>query len=97
MVAGALATAGGLVLTGDAEGFLTAYDADTGEDLWHFQCGSGHHASPITYTLDGQQYIVVCVGWGGWTAGFAGVGAPWLRDARRGNTLFAFKLLDHAS
>ncbi len=94
MVAGVLATAGGLVFTGDAEGFLTAYDAGTGEDLWHFQCGSGHHASPITYTLDGKQYIAVCAGWGGWTAGFAGDGAPWLRDARRGNTLFVFKLPD---
>ena len=77
---------GGLVFTGDAEGFFTAYDASTGQDLWHFQCGSGHHGSPITYTLDGKQYIAVCVGWGGWTAGFAGDGAPWLRDARRGNT-----------
>ena len=94
MVAGTLTTAGGLVLTGDAEGFLTAYDAESGEDLWHFQCGSGHHASPITYTLDGKQYIAVCVGWGGWTAGFAGDGAPWLRDGRRGNTLFVFALPD---
>ena len=92
MVAGTLTTAGGLVFTGDAEGFLTAYDAESGEDLWHFQCGSGHHASPITYTLDGKQYLAVCVGWGGWTAGFAGDGAPWLRDGRRGNTLFVFAL-----
>jgi alcohol dehydrogenase (cytochrome c) len=94
MVAGVLATAGGLVFTGDAEGFLTAYDADTGKILWNFQCGSGHHASPITYTLDGKQYLAVCVGWGGWTAGFAGAGAPWLRDARRGNTMFVFALPD---
>ena len=92
MVAGVLATAGGLVFTGDAEGILTAYDAKTGEDLWHFQCGSGHRASPISYSLNGKQYIAVCVGWGGWTAGFAGDGAPWLRDSRRGNTLFVFAL-----
>ena len=44
--------------------------------LWHFQCGSGHHASPMTYTLDGKQYIAVCVGWGGWIAGFVGDGHP---------------------
>lgn len=92
MVAGVLATGGGLVFTGDAEGFFTAYDADTGKTLWSFQCGSGHHAPPITYTLDGRQYIAVCAGWGGWTAGFAGDGAPWLRNARRGNTLFVFAL-----
>ena len=76
MVAGVLATGGGLVFTGDAEGFFTAYDAQTGKDLWTFQCGSGHHSGPITYALDGRQYIAVCAGWGGWTAGFAGDGAP---------------------
>ena len=92
MVAGCLATAGGLVFTGDAEGFFSAYDAETGKVLWNFQCGSGHHASPITYTLDGRQYIAVAVGWGGWVAGFAGDGAPWLRNARRGNTVFVFAL-----
>lgn len=94
MVAGVLATGGGLVFTGDAEGFFTAYDAESGADLWHFQCGSGHHGSPVTYALGGKQYIAVCVGWGGWTAGFAGDGAPWLRDARRGNTLYVFALPD---
>jgi alcohol dehydrogenase (cytochrome c) len=92
MVAGVLATAGGLVFTGDAEGYFTAYDADDGKALWNFQCGSGHHASPITYTLEGRQYIAVCVGWGGWTAGFAGDGAPWLRNARKGNSVFVFAL-----
>ncbi len=44
MVAGVLATAGGLVFTGDAEGNFTAYEATTGKDLWTFQCGSGHHS-----------------------------------------------------
>ncbi len=92
MVAGVLATGGGLVFTGDAEGFFTAYDAGTGKDLWTFQCGSGHHSGPMTYSLDGRQYVAVCAGWGGWTAGFAGDGAPWLRNARRGNTLFVFAL-----
>jgi len=92
MVAGVLATGGGLVFTGDAEGFFTAYDAESGEALWYYQCGSGHHASPITYELDGRQYIAVCSGWGGWTAGFMGDGAPWTRDARKGNTLFVFAL-----
>ena len=94
MVAGVLATGGGLIFTGDAEGYFTAYNARTGKDLWTFQCGSGHHSGPITYTLDGRQYVAVCVGWGGWTAGFAGDGAPWLRNARRGNTMFVFALPD---
>ena len=89
-----ITTGGGLVFTGDAEGFFTAYESQTGKVLWTFQCGSGHHSAPITYSLDGRQYIAVCVGWGGWTAGFAGDGAPWLKNARRGNTLFVFKLPD---
>ena len=76
MVAGVLCTGGGLVFTGDAEGFFTAYESQTGKVLWTFQCGSGHHSGPITYSLDGRQYIAVCVGWGGWTAGFVGDGAP---------------------
>jgi hypothetical protein len=46
----------------------------------------------MTYSLDGRQYVAVCAGWGGWTAGFAGDGAPWLRNSRRGNTLFVFAL-----
>ena len=76
MVAGVLATGGGIVFTGDAEGFFTAYETQTGKVLWTFQCGSGHHSGPITYSLDGRQYVAVCVGWGGWTAGFVGDGAP---------------------
>src|SRR5260370_22845434 len=96
MVVGCLATGGGLVFTGDAGGFFTAYDADNGKILWNFQCGSGHHASPVTYMLGGRQYIAVCVGWGGWVAGFAGDGAPGLRNERRGNTVFLFALPEEA-
>ena len=92
MVAGVLATGGGLVFTGDAEGFFTAYDAETGKVLWSFQCGSGHHASPITYTLDGRQYIAVCVGLGRLDGRLRRRRRPWLRNARRGNTLFVFAL-----
>ena len=77
------------LIDNEASGAFKAIDV-----LWYFQCGSGHHASPITYQLDGKQYLAVCAGWGGWTAGFAGDGAPWLRDARRGNTLFVFALPD---
>ena len=46
----------------------------------------------MTYVLDGKQYLAVCVGWGGWTAGFMGDGAPWMSDARKGNTIFVFAL-----
>jgi alcohol dehydrogenase (cytochrome c) len=57
--AGVLATGGGLVFTGDMEGYFLALDARTGEDLWHFQTGSAIYAAPMTYLLDGRQHVVI--------------------------------------
>ncbi len=57
--AGALATSSGLVFTGDMRGYFMALDARTGTVLWQFQTGSGIIGSPITYELDGIQYVVV--------------------------------------
>jgi alcohol dehydrogenase (cytochrome c) len=57
--AGTLSTAGGLVFTGDMEGYLIAFDARTGKDLWHFETGSPIFASPMTYAVDGKQYIAI--------------------------------------
>ena len=63
--AGVLATAGDLVFQGTAEGQLVAYKADTGEKLWQTSVGSGVIAPPVTYLVDGKQYLTVAVGWGG--------------------------------
>ena len=60
--AGTLATAGGLVLTGDSQGYLIALDARTGKPLWHFQTGGAMRAPPITYILNGKQQIAVAAG-----------------------------------
>ena len=62
---GTLATAGNLVLQGTADGKLMAYRADNGEALWDFATQTGVVAPPVTYELDGEQYITVNVGWGG--------------------------------
>ncbi|MCB1699071.1 MAG: c-type cytochrome, partial [Halioglobus sp.] len=62
---GTLATAGNLVLQGTADGKLVAYRADNGKELWHFPTQTGVVAPPITYEIDGEQYISVNVGWGG--------------------------------
>jgi PQQ-dependent dehydrogenase (methanol/ethanol family) len=62
---GTLATAGNLVLQGTADGKLMAYRADNGEALWDFATQTGVVAPPVTYELDGEQYISVNVGWGG--------------------------------
>jgi alcohol dehydrogenase (cytochrome c) len=60
--AGILATAGGLVFRGDGQGYLFALDARTGKVLWKFQTGGGISAPPISYALDGKQYIAVAAG-----------------------------------
>lgn len=60
--AGILATAGGLVFSGDGQGYLFALDARTGKVLWKFQTGGGIAAPPISYSLDGKQYIAVAAG-----------------------------------
>jgi alcohol dehydrogenase (cytochrome c) len=60
--AGVLATGGGLVFTGDGQGYLVALDARTGKALWHFQTGGSIVAPPITYTLNGKQQIAIAAG-----------------------------------
>ncbi|MBM3780681.1 MAG: PQQ-dependent dehydrogenase, methanol/ethanol family [Acidobacteria bacterium] len=62
---GTLATAGNLVFQGTAAGDFIAYNATTGEKLWSAYVGTGIVAPPITYEIDGQQYVSVMAGWGG--------------------------------
>lgn len=64
---GVLATEGGLVFQGDADGLLHAYDAATGAEAWHFDAKLGIIAAPITYTVGGVQYVSILVGYGGAT------------------------------
>jgi alcohol dehydrogenase (cytochrome c) len=88
MCASTLATGGDLVFAGEPSGEFNALDSRTGEQLWQFQCGSGHHSSPSTYTVDGRQYIAVPVGWGGWAEGFL----PGMLGAGHGSALIVFAL-----
>jgi hypothetical protein len=62
---GTLATAGNLVFQGTAAGDFIAYNAATGEKLWSSWATTGILAPPITYTVDGKQYVSVMAGWGG--------------------------------
>ena len=59
---GVLSTAGGVVFAGDSDGNFTALDARTGKDLWHIQLGAAVYSSPITYSLDGRQYVAIPAG-----------------------------------
>jgi len=56
---GCLSTAGGLVFAGDSDGNFVAVDARSGKDLWHIQLGAAIYSSPMTYSLDGKQYVVI--------------------------------------
>jgi quinohemoprotein ethanol dehydrogenase len=62
---GTLSTAGNLVFQGTADGRFVAYSADKGQKLWEVSVGTGVIASPVTYLVDGVQYVSVMAGWGG--------------------------------
>jgi PQQ-dependent dehydrogenase (methanol/ethanol family) len=62
---GMLATAGNLVFQGNSVGDFAAYRADTGEKLWSTSAQTGIVASPVTYEIEGEQYVSVLAGWGG--------------------------------
>ena len=59
---GVLATAGNLVFIGQLDGTLYAYDARTLQEVWSFNTGTGINAPPITYSVNGKQYIAILVG-----------------------------------
>ena len=62
MMGGALVTAGNLAFTGEGNGWFDAFDAKTGKRLWRFNLGAGVNAPPITYEVDGRQYVAVAAG-----------------------------------
>ena len=62
---GTVSTAGNLVFQGSAGGKFHAYRADTGLPLWSFDAGVGISAAPVTYAIDGKQYVAVLAGWAG--------------------------------
>ena len=83
---GTLATAGGLVFQGTAEGTFNAYDGATGKPLWQFEAGLGIISAPISYAVGGKQYVSVLVGYGGTAAAygkFMDVGWKYGQQTRR--------------
>ena len=81
-----VATGGGLVFGGDVNGRFRALDHETGEVLWEVNLGSPVSGFPITYAVDGRQYVAVSTG----TARFLNL-TPELRPSQ-GNNLFVFAL-----
>ena len=80
---GVLTTAGRLLFQGRPDGTLAAMDDATGEELWTWQCGAGANTCPISYEIDGEQYIAILAG-GEWEP--VGPATPY------GDHLWAFKL-----
>jgi glucose dehydrogenase/DNA uptake protein ComE-like DNA-binding protein/plastocyanin len=78
---GVLTTAGDVMFVGQPDGFLLGLDIKDGHELWRFQTGAGVHSSPISYEIDGEQYIAVFAG---------GSRIPY--NSPRGDNLWAFKL-----
>ena len=62
MVGGALATAGGVVFVGSKERVFYAFDAQRGDTLWHYLAPAAVNAPPVTFAIDGRQYIAVAAG-----------------------------------
>jgi alcohol dehydrogenase (cytochrome c) len=88
---GTLSTAGGLVFHGDVQGWFKALDAKTGKTLWKFQTGSGVSAAPMTYVLDGKQYVAVVSGRTQSIPAFlGGIGEKVVAASPEGGTMYVF-------
>jgi len=80
MIGGVLATAGGLVFTGEGNAWFKAYNSASGKLLWQFNAGAGVNAPPSSYAIGGKQYIVV------------GAGGNIPINSRRGDCIIAFTI-----
>jgi alcohol dehydrogenase (cytochrome c) len=60
--AGVLSTAGDLVFSGSVDGYFFALDAVSGQELWHIAVGSRVHAAPMSFAVDGKQYVTIAAG-----------------------------------
>jgi len=90
---GMLSTAGGLAFHGDIKGWFKALDTKTGRELWKFNTGSGISAAPMTYTLDGKQYVAVVSGRTLSIPAFFGpLGEKMVDASPEGGALFVFSL-----
>ncbi len=80
LIGGVLATAGGVVFNGEANGWFKAFDSKTGKELWKYQCGAGVNAPAVSYMVGGKQYVAVAAGGNNQI------------DAKRGNSVIVFAL-----
>jgi quinohemoprotein ethanol dehydrogenase len=90
---GVVSTAGNLVFQGQGTGEFAAYAADTGKKLWSLQTKSAIDSIPVTFTANGEQYVITSVGWGSGSRLFAPARTMATPESKRGpERLYAFKL-----
>jgi alcohol dehydrogenase (cytochrome c) len=89
-MAGVLATAGNLVFLGHYDGTFAAYDAKTLNEMWSFNVGSPIQAPPVSYSVNGKQYVAVLVGARMWP--FIVENAPELKNLTTASMLYVFSL-----
>ena len=89
---GALSTAGNLVFQGSAKGQFNAFNAQDGNLLWSLPTDTGVIAAPVSYEIDGEQYITIVVGWGGVFSLAGGDLAKVYADVRNNSRVLTFKL-----
>jgi alcohol dehydrogenase (cytochrome c) len=87
---GALATAGNIVFLGHSDGTFGAYDAKTLKEIWTFNAGTGINAPPITYSVNGKQYVAVLVG--SKQPNAVMINAPELKHTSTASMLYVFGL-----
>ncbi|MBK7948545.1 MAG: PQQ-dependent dehydrogenase, methanol/ethanol family [Deltaproteobacteria bacterium] len=88
---GTLSTGDNLLFEGSADGRFVAYRASDGKQLWESPVGTGAMAGPVTYVVNGEQYVAVAAGWGG-SFGLSGGEAALLAGVRGGGRVLAWKL-----
>ena len=90
---GVLSTAGNLVFQGQGSGEFAAYAADSGKKVWSIDTGSAIDSVPVTYSVNGEQYVIVPVGWGSGSRLFAPAWTMATPRSKRGpSRILAFKL-----
>jgi alcohol dehydrogenase (cytochrome c) len=90
--AGTLTTAGGLLFTGTSDGYVKAFDAKNGKELWKFQTGSGVVSVPVTWEMDGEQYVGMQSGYGGAVPLWGGDMADLTKQVTQGSSMWVFKI-----
>jgi alcohol dehydrogenase (cytochrome c) len=95
-LASLLTTAGNLLFVPDARGYLKAYNADTGKEVWKHNNGVGHNGGIISYTAKGKQYVAVETGWGSLVGDEYGplFGGPYKNMPKDSGALMVFSLPD---